>query len=171
MSRVFWALFALTTALYLAMTLWSLPQLSALAGGQAMFDLRPSGYDLTTARTILDGLGAAGRDFYLRVQQPLDALFPPLEALVLSLAFLRLYSRAVARPLILLAIAAAAFDLMENVGVATMLRAGPDGVSAEMVAVASRWSVMKSASVTFAMLALLAGLAMAGWRRWRPVTA
>lgn len=171
MSRVFWALFALTTALYLAMTLWSLPQLSALAGGQAMFDLRPSGYDLATARTILDGLGAAGRDFYLRVQQPLDALFPPLEALVLSLAFLRLYSRAVARPLILLAIAAAAFDLMENVGVATMLRAGPDGVSAEMVAVASRWSVMKSASVTFAMLALLAGLAMAGWRRWRPVTA
>lgn len=171
MSRVFWALLALTTALYLAMTLWSLPQLSALAGGQAMFDLRPSGYDLATARTILDGLGAAGRDFYLRVQQPLDALFPPLEALVLSLAFLRLYSRAVARPLILLAIAAAAFDLMENVGVATMLRAGPDGVSAEMVAVASRWSVMKSASVTFAMLALLAGLAMAGWRRWRPVTA
>lgn len=167
MTRSIWGVWALTGAVYLTMILWSLPHLTQLAGGLAMFDMRPGGYTLAEAQAILTGLGDEGRAFYHDVQHRLDTVFPVLEAAALSLAFVRLYPRAVALPLIAVAVAGALFDWLENAAVAAFLRVDPAQITADQVAAASRWSVLKSGAVTVALTALLIGLVLAGYRRYR----
>ncbi len=167
MARLLWIAWLAAGAVYLAMLAWSLPHLTALAGGLPMFDMRPGGYSGDEARALLAALGDDGRAFYLNVQHRLDAVFPALEALALSLSFPRLFPRLVSRVLIAVSLAAAAFDWLENVAVADLLRADPLAVTAPMIAVASRWSVLKSGCVSVAMTALLVGLGLALWRRVR----
>ncbi|MCP5039258.1 MAG: hypothetical protein GY945_16825 [Rhodobacteraceae bacterium] len=167
MRIFFWVILTAMLAVYGVMLFWSLPQLSNLSGGVAMFDLSPGGYTFEQAHTILDALGYEGRDFYLQVQHRLDTAYPALLALVLILSFWRLYPRFWAIGFSLLAMLAAGFDYLENAAVAVMLRAGPESLSEAMVAVASRWTVLKSTAVSVAMIVLVVGLALAGWRKWQ----
>lgn len=160
---IFTSVLGAMVATYLAMVLWSLPKLTAVAGGLTMFDLRPGGYSFEQAHEVVLALGEAGRAFYLGPQHMLDTAYPVLMALALGMAFSRLYGRKLA--LAGLSGLAAGFDLMENMAVSVMLKAGPEGLNAGMVDVASRWTVLKSGAVSAAMLALIAGLAMATWRR------
>lgn len=164
------ALFAATVGLYLVMLLWSLPRISAEAGGLAPFDMRPGGYSFDEARTFLTALSEEGRRFYLDVQHRLDLFYPALLALSLSVGLAwawRGLPRAALAAMVLLAFTGAGFDYLENLWVGTMLTAGPEQVSPEIVAAASRRSVAKAALTTVVMLLLLAGLARRGWRRWR----
>jgi len=161
MRRLFWIIFGLMLVDYLAMVLWSFPHLAKASDGLMPFDLRPLGYSLEDGRTYLAALGAAGRNYYLNVQHKLDTAFPALEAVVFVVAFRWLYRPPLRHFLAALAVLGAAFDYLENAAVAEMLQAGSQQVTAAMVAAASRWTVLKSAAVTLAMLALLIGLARA----------
>jgi len=154
-------------AVYSVMLFWSLPHLSAASGGEVMFDLRPGGYNFDQARAILQALGYEGSDFYLHVQHRLDKVYPALLAIVLIGSFWRLYPRIWAAGFSFLALLASGFDYLENAAVAIMLHAGPEGLSEAMVQSANRWTMLKSTAVSAALTALLAGLALAGWRRWR----
>lgn len=165
--RLMWSLVAATAAVYLVMVLWSLPHLSALAGGAAMFDMRLTGYDFGTAMALIAALGPEGRDFYLNVQQGFDTAFPLLEAASFTLAFLRLFPGRIAVPLSIVSFIGAVFDELENAVVATMLRAGPDGLTEGLVATASQWTLLKSASITVLMTAVFLGIARVLWQRRR----
>lgn len=166
MRLIFWALLAAMTGVYLTMLLWSLPHLSDVSGGLLMFDMRPGGYTPDEAHEILSALGSEGRAFYLNVQHPLDTAYPLLMVLVLTLSFFRVYPRTLALGMSAIAIAAASFDYLENLAVATMLRTGPEAFSDQLAQTANRWTVLKSGAVTVALTALLIGLALAGWRKW-----
>jgi hypothetical protein len=63
----------------------------------------------------------------------------------------------------------AVFDWAENVAAAVMLSAGANGLTPEMVAAASRWSVLKAGVSTVAYTALLVLLVWQGiaWARRR----
>jgi hypothetical protein len=156
-----------TGAVYLAMVLWSLPELSRLAGGNLPFDLRPMGYTPTEARAFLAALGDEGRAFYRGVQHRLDLVFPGLFALSLILAFSRLAPRSLSLILSAVAAAAAGFDWAENAAVAWLLTE-PTPTDAAIVT-ASRLTLLKSLCVTLAMTGLLVLLLRSGWRRWRAV--
>lgn len=164
---VFWAMLGAMLAVYGSMLFWSLPKLSALSGGQVMFDLRPGGYSMGQARDILTALGDEGRAFYQNVQHRLDLVYPALMAGVLIMSYWRLFKPAWATGFGAIAVLAAAFDYLENAAVSTMLTAGPADLTAEMAAAASRWTQVKSIVVSVAMTLLLIGLIRAGWRRWR----
>lgn len=165
MKRIVFPLVIVATlGVYFTMLLWSLPNLSEIAGGLKMFDLRPGGYSLAQAQEIVANLGEAGRVFYLGTQHKLDTAYPLLLALTLAMSFVRLFGRKVAVALILLAALAAGFDLLENITVAEMLRTGPAGPTTDMAAAASRWTFLKSVASSLAFLALLLGLGLA-WRR------
>ncbi len=160
MRLIFWLMFAVMMGVYLTMALWSIPKIVTDAGGLLAFDLRPMGYSFDEARAFITVLSDQGRAFYLDVQQMLDSAYPALMAVVLVMAFthlLRGWQRWVA---IVLALAGAGFDYMENAAVAVMLRAG-DGLTETMVTTASGWTVLKSGAVTLALLALIGGLVMA----------
>ena len=167
---LFWTLAAATLAVYAAMLGWSLPRLSAAASGLAPFDMRPLGYTEAEARVFLGLLGEEGARFYLGVQQRLDTAFPALSAATLAIAIAHL-ARAWPAPARYAAAAVpllgGAFDYAENAAVAVMLRAGANGLTAEMVASASRWTVLKSAFVAVAFLLVLSLLARAALARLR----
>jgi len=164
--RAYWLLLVVAMAFYFTMVLWSLPKISAAAGGLLPFDLRPGGYGHDEARAFLAALDPMASRFYLTVQHRLDLIYPPLLALVLGIALWALLGRA-PRWLKLLAMAAPAlgmfFDWLENQRVAGMLRAGAEGVTRDMVAEASTASVLKAAFSAIAMTLTLVLLLVRGW--------
>ena len=160
MRLIFWLLLLMMTGVYLAMALWAIPKITADAGGLLAFDLRPMGYSFADAQAFLSALSEQGRDFYLNVQQMLDRAYPALFAVVMVLAFRRIFSGATRFVASAVALAGAGFDYMENAAVAVMLRAG-DGLSEAMVALASSWTMLKSAAVTVALILLIVGLVRA----------
>ena len=155
----FWLLFAVTLAVYLTMVVWSLPTVSEAAGGRTPFDLRPGGYSFDEARDFLAALSADGTAFYRNVQQRLDLFYPALNAATLFFAIVLLAPGrwgAWRWLLALTAIPGGVFDYLENHAVAGMLALGSDGITPDLVAAASRWTVLKSLATTVAMVVLLA---------------
>lgn len=153
-NLLFWLLVAATGAIYAAMALWSLPQIAGEAGGLMPFDLRPFGYTETEAREFMHRLSDDGRAFYLSVQRRLDLAFPALLAATLAWTAFRLPPpgwRAVRWVLVGAAIVGMVADYLENAAVAAMLSAAPEAVTAEQIAAASRWTLLKSLGATVAM--------------------
>ena len=167
-ATVFWALFMAALALYLVIVLWSLPRISAEAGGLSPFDMRPMGYSLDEARDFLTALSDSGRTFYLGTQHRLDWLYPALLGTAFALGFSLLFRGGLLWLLILLSACVVAFDWLENLAVADLLRAEPAALDVDQVAAAARWSVLKSAATTLAWIALVAGGILALWRRRPP---
>jgi hypothetical protein len=163
----FWTLFAVTMAIYLVMILWSLPKISAAAGGAAPFDIRPFGYGFDETKAFLGALSPEGTAFYLNVQHRLDVAYPALLAATLFFAIRALAPGASPLPtlLALVALPGAVFDYLENASVTAMLNAGASGLTPELAARASLWTLLKSVFTTIAMLMLLAFVGMALWRR------
>ena len=169
-----WAVTLAAAAVYLYMLMASLPHLAALAGGAPMFDLR-SGYDLDTARALLTSLGSDGRAYYATVQHALDSFYPPLLTLAVIYWTWRFSIRwrnrgwplpqALVLVLFGIAMLAGGMDLTENAMVGTMLDAGPDGLTAEMVARASGFTLAKVVAVTVSQTALLVLIAGSFIRR------
>jgi membrane protease YdiL (CAAX protease family) len=159
MKRIlYWGLFGLTLAIYVTMLGWSLPTVSAAAGGLTPFDMRPSGYSFAEAVAFLSALSDDGASFYLQVQQVLDIFYPGLLALTLFFAIAALLPSPWGHWRWLPAVAAlpvAIFDYLENHAVAAMITAGANGVTPELVAFASQWTVFKSISSMVAMSLVL----------------
>ena len=161
--KLYWALVALTLVIYFTMILWSLPVVSAAAGGLVPFDMRPSGYSFDAAHAFLSAITPDGSAFYRGTQQMLDIAYPTLLAVVLVIALWNLAKRLpvwARYVLIALPIIGSVADHLENAAVSGMLQAGPDALTAEMVAIASRWTLIKSGATSVAMLVLLGFLAM-----------
>lgn len=174
-----------TAVVYADMVLVTLPHLAAITETACradaacrladfhMFDLRPAGYDLATARDLITALGPAGRAEYLQVQHRLDSVFPALNGLSLALGLAFVGVRlGLTRPIAVglatvIAAPTALLDWAENASVAVLLALGPAGIDAETVAAASGYTVAKSIAVTIVMSLLLVGLAMVAWRQWR----
>lgn len=152
----YWLLVAATFGVYATMVLWTLPSISADAGGLATFDMRPGGYTLEEARAFLSALGPDGRALYTGPQRILDMAYPIMLAVVLSIALGHFIKTGWRRWMVMaLPIIGAAADYMENWAVAGMLRTDPADLTARTVEAASRWSVLKATSTTIAMLVLL----------------
>lgn len=160
----FWVLFVGTMAIYLVMVLWSLPQLSAAAGGLAPFDLR-FGYTLAEAQQFLAALPPEQNAFYRHTQHLLDLFFPPLWSLMLFFAIAALAPRVIGPwkwVLAALALPLAVFDLLENFAVDRMLTAGADDLTPELANTASQWTTLKAGLTTVVMTLLLVLLVTKG---------
>lgn len=159
-------LFGLGAAIiYLVMVLGTLRYLTDLAL-VLPFDLRPTGYSQVDAAVLLEALGEAGRQFYLTRQIPLDTLYPALLALTLVSTLrwraVRFGPTLMTRMGVPLAILAATFDYLENLGIGLMLLVGADPT---LVQAASTATMLKSALTTAAMLAVIATLIPILFRR------
>lgn len=145
----YWALVAVTVALYGTMLFWTLPSIRAEAGGLMPFDLRLVGYTLEDARAFLMALSDEGRALYGGTQAHLDALAPPLLFATLSIALWHLspHIRKTTRYMIIIVAGIGmAADAFENAAIRDMLIAGADGVDAALVDQASLLTVAKAAA-------------------------
>ena len=164
-SGVLWAVLFFVT----------LPHLRDLAGGEAPFDLRWSGYSYEEARAFLAAIGGQGRAYYLNPELVLDAVFPPLCAAsrALTLWWLtmpgRLHDGATRlgwrRALIALPIAELILDWAENAGIARMIWMWPE-LSPALVLVASLATRLKLVAAALTEISMVA-LAVAALLRWR----
>lgn len=178
-GRLVLGLLAASIALWAAMVFGTLAHLSDVAEGAQPFDLRPLGYSIGEARTLLTMLGEAGRAYYTDVQLVLDTVYPAVYALSRALAVWwltmpgRLRDAAVptaVRGLLLLPpIVATAFDYRENTLIAKMLAAGP-AVASEIVTGASLATQLKFVAGTIADLTMI-GFAAIAYIRWRRLAA
>ena len=162
-DRLFWFVIAVTLADYCVMIFWSIPKISAQAGGLTVFDMRPGGYSFDEAKTFLAALSPEGAAFYINVQHKLDAAYPALLALTLGWAILRLAPANWGLWRWLLAATAlpgTVFDYRENLDVSSMLKLGPNGITPQLVEAASLHSQLKvvSTSVAMAILLVLLGI-------------
>ncbi len=162
-DRLFWFVVAVTLADYCVMIFWSIPKISAQAGGLTVFDMRPGGYSFDEAKTFLAALSPVGAAFYANVQHKLDAAYPALLALTLGWAILRLAPANWGQWRWLLAattLPGMVFDYRENLDVATMLKLGSEGITPAIVEAASLHSQAKavSTSVSISTLLVLLGI-------------
>jgi hypothetical protein len=156
MKAIFWLVFAAMAAVYATMLIWTLPTITAEAGGLAPFDMRPLGYSLDEAKAFLSALSADGRDLYLNVQLWLDLFYPALLAVSLIFATILLAPPGLLRWLLILpAVLGMVFDYLENFSIGRMLEAGPDALTEALAAEASRWTILKSGFTTVSMMAVI----------------
>ena len=159
MSRyLFWGLFSLTLAIYAAMLGWSLPFVANAADGLVPFDMRPGGYSVADATQFLTALSPEGAEFYVTVQQTLDLAYPALIAFTLLFAIAALLPRRLGpwRWIVAgIAMPVGLIDYLENHAVAQMIEVGSVGLTVELVATASQWTVLKAGASTLAMSVVL----------------
>jgi hypothetical protein len=150
----------LATSVYVAMVSVTLAHLESVSG-QVPFDMRPFGYGPSDAATLLDALGADGREYYLIRQIPLDTLYPALLALTLSSTVCwfgrRMPNGRLVHLGVAFAVGSALFDYLENLGIVAMIHGWPD-VSESLVYAVSTATIAKSVMTTLAiMLAFATG--------------
>ncbi len=161
-GRAVLGLFVLTTAVYLAMLLYTIPKVASFAPEIALFDLSLTGYSHEHAITLLGTLGQEGRNVYLYQQLPVDFIYPGLFAVsnALLLAWLfakRFKSNSKIFYLAIVPVLGGLFDYLENINIVRMIQSFPD-VSQELVATASTFTVLKSAFITAFFVVLLFGV-------------
>lgn len=150
----------IATIIYVLMINVTLAHIEAVSG-QVPLDMRPLGYRAIDAATLLEALGAEGREYYLSYQIPLDTFYPAMLALTLIATFSwfgrRMPGSKLVRPGIILSAGCALFDYVENIGIAAMIWSWPE-VSIPLVFAASTATIVKSVLTTLAvLLALLIG--------------
>ena len=167
---LFWTAIAIALGLYAVMLLWSLPKITADAGGLPAFDMRPGGYSFEEAKQFLALLSEEGNAFYRTVQQRLDIPFPFFQALASGWAIYLLAPAPWGKWRTVLGLSALpgmVLDYVENAHVAELLRAGAEGITPQMVASASFYSQMKAVFVTAGMLVLVSMIVLRVVRRVR----
>lgn len=160
MPRFFWFILAMMLAAWLGMNLWSAPRIEELSGGLRLLDMRFTGYGFEDTRAFIRAIGDEGVAFYLGVQLWIDMVFPPLLGSVLFLFYRWLFPGWPGRIIGTLSLLSIVVDYLENAALATMLRAGADGLTPEMVASASQWTQMKWSLSMIGLATMVAGVVL-----------
>lgn len=151
--------FVLSTLVYFLMMTFTVPDLAGIANGMKILDLMPEGYDKQYVDSLFTALGENGRHAYLYYQIPLDLIFPLLYGVgfcLLFAFFLRKINQ-LTSPFFyfsFLPLIAAISDLIENIGIITMLTQFPN-YSEETVTISSTFSFLKSSTTTIYFIALI----------------
>ncbi len=166
MPRIFWIILAAMLAAWLGMNLWTAPRIEELSGGLRLFDMRLTGYSHAEVKDFVAAIGDEGAALYLGWQLWLDTIFPPLLGAVLFLCYRWLFPGLPGLIIGAVSLVYVAADLLENMAVAAMLRAGADGLTPEMTATASRWTTTKWSLALIGLVTLIIGIALRLRRRW-----
>ncbi len=170
LKPLFWTSLLAAAGVYLTMILWTLPAITAAAGGAAPFDLRPLGYDFGDAQAFLLALSDQGRQLYTKVQQRLDIAYPALLAMVLGLGIALLSPPKFGNWRWLLALTSvpgSLFDYRENMLVRRILNSPPEALDPALVEAASSATVLKSVFTAISMIVLLVLCFLWVCSKWR----
>lgn len=167
-------IFAFTNLVYLVMLLITIPHVMHYSHGMDLFDMMPAGYDAGYAHTLLNALGADGRNAYMQIQLPVDMIYPFLFGLTYSLmlAYFLYKLSWIDKPIFVMVffpIVTALFDYAENIGIFSMLHAYPD-FSTRTAAALSLLTIIKSALSTVSFLMLLSLVVIFLVRRMKSLT-
>ncbi|WP_298260382.1 hypothetical protein [uncultured Litoreibacter sp.] len=153
LNALLWALAALAAALYGALAYGSFVTMPSLAGGILGFDMRPFGMSGARGGIYLSAMTEAGRDYYVNWLKPVDTVFiGTLTTLLLLLAFkLRRWRGWL---IAVSASAYAAFDLLENLLVSSLITHGAKSSTSDFVQTIAMFTTGKFLSLAIALIAL-----------------
>lgn len=160
MPRIFWIVLLAMFAAWLAMTLWTAPKIEAMSGGLRLLDMRFTGYSFAEAQDFVAAIGEEGVALYLGPQLWLDMIFPPLLGAVLFLFYRWLFPGWAGVVIGTLSLTFVLVDYLENLALLSILRAGPNYMTPEMVVMANQWTITKWSLAVVGLLALAFGAAM-----------
>lgn len=170
MPRVFWIILAAMLVPWVTMNFATAPRIEALAGGDRLLDMRFTGYSFPEVQEFVEKIGADGAALYLGAQFWLDMIFPPLLGAVLFLTYRWLFPGRVGIAIGTVSLLYVATDILENLAIHVVLRAGMAGVTPEMVAHANFWTVTKWSFALVGLVTLLVGVALRLRLRWTVAT-
>lgn len=161
-GKIVLGLFTATMAVYLTMLFYTLPAVESFAPQKALLDLSPSGYSYEYAISLLQALGPEGRSIYLKLQLPLDFIYPGLFAISYSLLLAWVFNKGYASNskifyFALIPFFAGLFDYLENIGIIQMINSYPN-VPHGLVNLTSTFTILKSGFTTTFFILLLVGL-------------
>lgn len=165
MPRIFWFVLAALLVAWLSMNLWTAPRIEELSGGLRLLEMRFTGYSFDEAQGFVAAIGKEGAALYLGAQLLLDMIFPPLLATVLFLGYRKLFPGLPGLIIGTASLSSVVVDYLENAAVAAMLRVGADGLTPEMAATASQWTIFKWSRSLVGALALVIGVVLCIRRR------
>lgn len=165
MPRIFWPVFAATLAAWLSMNLWTVPRIEGTAGGLRLLDMRFTGYSYADVQDFVAAIGDEGTALYLGAQYWLDMLFPPLLGAVIFLFFRWLFPGLPGLIIGTISLSYVAVDILENLAVAAILRAGAGGLTPQMAAMANQWTTLKWGFALLGLVMMLIGIALRLHRR------
>ena len=165
MPRVFWAILAATLAAWLGMNLWTVPRIEETAGGLRLLDMRFTGYSYADVQEFVAAIGDEGTGLYLGAQYWLDMVFPPLLGAVIFFFYRWLFPGLSGLITGVISLTYVAADILENLAVAAILRAGVNGLTPEMAATANQWTTIKWGLAIIGLLMLIIGIALRLRRR------
>ena len=166
MPRIFWAIFAATLVAWLGMNLWTVPQIEATAGGLRVLDMRFTGYSHKEVQEFVAAIGDEGTALYLGAQYWLDMVFPPLLGAVIFFFFRWLFPALPGLIIGVISLTYVAADILENLAIAAILRAGINGLTPEMTATANQWTTIKWGVAIIGLVMLIIGVVLQLRRRW-----
>lgn len=148
-GRLVWFLFGITIFVYLIILFYSIPSVTQQSPEMRLFDMSPSGYTHAYAKELLDSIGSTGRERYLKLQLPIDFIYPGLFAVTYSLMLIWLFGKRFNPQskvfyLALIPMGAGLFDYFENLGIILMLKSFPN-LNPFIVELSSVFSILKSA--------------------------
>ena len=170
MPRIFWPVLAATLAAWLSMNFWTVPRIEETAGGLRLLDMRFTGYSYSDVRDFVAAIGEEGTSLYLGAQYWLDMLFPPLLGVVIFLFFRWLFPGLPGLTIGTISLSYVAADILENLAIAAMLRAGAGGLTPQMAAKASQWTTFKWGFALLGLVMMLIGIALRLRRRFSAAT-
>ncbi len=159
------ALYIAQNALFYLMTLVILPAVERDLGGLRVLDMAKQGYDGSYAAALISAMSDASKAIYLRVQMPLDFLYPLVMASVFLLIFAKVWPKywhiGLALPLLLVV-----FDWAENACIIIMFTS--PGIIGGLAPVSSFFTQAKMIVGDYALFYLaLLSIGVAIFRRVR----
>lgn len=126
----------------------TIPRVMSFSGGMKLLDMMPTGYNAEYVNSLLNALGAKGRNAYLFNQIPVDMIYPFLFGVTYCLLLAYILNKlgkleSFLFYLCLVPLFSGFFDYFENIGIITMLNFYPNH-SDLMIKTTSIFSVLKS---------------------------
>ncbi len=158
-SKKVLTLFLLTNFVYAFMLLVTIPKVMKYSNGMKLFDMMPTGYDVSYTKTLLETLGTQGRDVYLYSQIPVDMFYPFLFGITYCLLIASFLDKLkqIDKPILYLSlfpVFAGLFDYLENIGIMTMLHSYPN-FSSLTSNVTNVFTITKSGLSTISFIILI----------------
>jgi hypothetical protein len=150
---IFWAMLAVTLAVYVLLVAVVGPPMTDLANGAPIPDLRATGYDAVDLATLLAQAEPGFADAYAEVSRSWDRAVPVLFALTFGYGLW--IAGGVWRVLVVVPVLMGAADLAENTLVTRLLLAGPEGLDPVVVAYASTFTMAKWGLLPVSILLLV----------------
>lgn len=151
--RGYWIGTGLVLVLYLVLAWVGLVEIGRFSGGIMPPDSRAQGYDITYFNAFSGALAPQGRALYLGPLRVIDSAFIAAFTAWMWLTLHR-NTRGIWRAALVLPLAYAGFDLIENASVSALLRA-PIDITAQTVAFASLFTVLKFCAIAASMISIL----------------